>query len=204
MIGDLDRIGLKTKTDKSSVHHNYLHTYEKYFEPIRNKELLVFEIGCGGYHFSNKGGESLYMWREYFVNSRIITIDLYDKSNVWCPANCEIHKCSQDDGKALMNVLNGRQPDIIIDDASHINPLTIKTFEILFPQLKKGGIYVVEDTETSYWSAVATDGTDFKGGTHDMTVMNYFKRKADEINLIDTSDIQTIHFWKGLIFIFKA
>jgi len=35
--------------------------------------------------------------------------------------------------------------DIIIDDASHISPLSIRSFEILFKLLKRGGIYVIED-----------------------------------------------------------
>ena len=40
--------------------------------------------------------------------------------------------------------------DIIIDDGSHINEHVIRTFQYLFPKLKPGGIYVVEDTQTSY------------------------------------------------------
>lgn len=199
----LDQLAIKNGTDKSSHHHNYCVVYEKYFEHLRNTNILLFEVGVGGYKYANRGGESLRMWSAYFPQGRIVSIDLYDKTGIHVPNNCEVHKCSQDDGKGLMNVLNGRTCDIIIDDGSHINPLTITTFEILFSQLKPGGIYVVEDTETSYWSAVATDGTDFKGGTHEGTVMNYFKRKCDEINLIETSDIAAVHFYKGLIIVLK-
>lgn len=199
----LDNLGIKHGTDKSSKHHDYLKVYEKYFGHLRTHNILILEAGVGGYQFANRGGESLRMWCEYFGNGRVISFDLYDKTGIKIPQNAEVYKCPQDDGQSILKLLNERQPDIIIDDASHINPLTIKTFEILFPQLKKGGIYVVEDTETSYWSAVATDGTDFKGGTHDMTVMNYFKRKCDEINLIDSTDIAEVHFSKGLIIILK-
>ena len=199
----LDTIGLRTGTDKSSAHHNYLHTYEKYFAPLRDKNILLFEAGVGGYTFANRGGESLRMWCEYFKNGRVVTIDLYDKTQIVTPNNAEVYKCSQTDGENIIRILNNRQPDIIIDDASHINPVTITTFQIMFPLLKSGGIYVVEDTETSYWSAVATDGTDFKGGDHPNTVMNYFKRKADEVNLIEKTDIEAVHFYKGLIIILK-
>lgn len=199
----LDQLAIKHGTDKSSAHHNYCVVYEKYFEGLRNKSLLLFEAGIGGYTYANRGGESLRMWCEYFQQGRIISIDLYDKTQIYVPKNGEIHKCSQDDAQGLIRVLNGRQPDIIIDDASHINTLTVRTFDILFSQLKPGGIYVVEDTETSYWAAIATDGTDFKGGTHEGTVMNYFKRKCDEINLIENTDIASIHFYKGLIIITK-
>lgn len=200
----LDALALKHGTDKSSNHHNYCVTYDRYFQHFRNQNILLFELGVGGYKYSNRGGESLRMWCEYFINGRIITIDIYDKTEIVIPNNAEVYKCSQDNGADMLRLLNERKPDIIIDDASHINPLTIKSFELLFSQVNSGGVYVVEDTETSYWSAVATDGTDFKGGGgHDMTVMNYFKRKCDEINLIETSDIKTIHFYTGLIFIFK-
>ena len=41
--------------------------------------------------------------------------------------------------------------DLIIDDGSHVNAHVITTFEVLFPLLKTGGLYVVEDTQTSYW-----------------------------------------------------
>ena len=203
MILSLDILAQRNKTNKSSKFHNYCVVYEKYFSPLRDKNILLFEAGVGGYTFNDRGGQSLRMWCDYFKKGRVITIDLYDKSKIQTPNNAEVYKCSQTDGENIIRILNNRQPDIIIDDASHINPLTITTFQIMFPLLKSGGIYVVEDTETSYWSAVATDGTDFKGGTHDNTVMNYFKRKADEVNLIEKTDIEAVHFYKGIIIILK-
>jgi demethylmacrocin O-methyltransferase len=42
-------------------------------------------------------------------------------------------------------------PELIIDDGSHINEHIITTFKHLFPRLKEGGYYVIEDTQTSYW-----------------------------------------------------
>ena len=41
-------------------------------------------------------------------------------------------------------------PDIIIDDGSHLNEHVIESFRLLFPSLAPGGLYVVEDTQTSY------------------------------------------------------
>ena len=37
------------------------------------------------------------------------------------------------------------QLDLVIDDASHLYTETKKSFEILFPLLKAGGLYVIED-----------------------------------------------------------
>lgn len=199
----LDSLAIKHGTDKSSKHHNYCPTYEIYFQALRDRELLLFEVGVGGYKFSNKGGESLMMWREYFPNARIITIDLYNKSNVFCPPNAEIHQCSQTDQAGIENILMGRRLDVVIDDGSHINPLTIDTFDILFPYLKSGGYYIIEDTHTSYWKDIATDGTDFKGGNHEGTLMNHFKKLCDEINLVPEIQIRSIHFYKQMIVILK-
>jgi len=42
---------------------------------------------------------------------------------------------------------------LIIDDGSHINSHIITTSNFLFPFLNKGGVYVVEDLKTSYWSS---------------------------------------------------
>ena len=46
-------------------------------------------------------------------------------------------------------------PDIIIDDGSHIEEHQIFTFGVLFPKLKPGGVYIVEDISSSVKSSAA-------------------------------------------------
>lgn len=47
------------------------------------------------------------------------------------------------------------QFDVIVDDGSHVPWHQLLTFEIMFDTwLKPGGLYIIEDVETSYW-----DGT---------------------------------------------
>ena len=41
--------------------------------------------------------------------------------------------------------------DIVIDDGSHVPEHQIATFKTLWPALRGGGLYAVEDIETSYW-----------------------------------------------------
>ena len=48
--------------------------------------------------------------------------------------------------------LNHEQFDIIVDDGSHVPWHQLFTFEIMFDTwLKPGGLYIIEDVETSYW-----------------------------------------------------
>ena len=60
---------------------------------------------------------------------------------------------SQSDSAFLDNVVaeSGR-PDIIIDDGSHLASDQIGSLLHLWPHLKPGGYYIVEDTHTSYLS----------------------------------------------------
>jgi len=54
----------------------------------------------------------------------------------------------QSDRKALNKIVNrhfGGELDLVVDDASHLLHLTRKSFEILFPKLRAGGHYVIED-----------------------------------------------------------
>jgi hypothetical protein len=52
----------------------------------------------------------------------------------------------------LQNVVNlTGKFDFIIDDGSHRNQDILKSFNFLFPKLNEGWVYIVEDTQTSYW-----------------------------------------------------
>ena len=58
----------------------------------------------------------------------------------------------QSDGIFLQDVATKHGPfDIIIDDGGHKMHQQIASFNALWPRLSDGGLYVVEDTHTSYW-----------------------------------------------------
>lgn len=203
---NLSQLALKHGSDKYG-HHSYTPIYERYFEPIRNQNLTLFELGIGGYHYPNRGGASLKMWYEYFPNALIIGVDIYEKAGL-NNDRTQVFRAGQDNPE-FFNRLTKEvgSPDIIIDDASHINRLTIKSFEILFPLLKSGGIYVVEDCHTSYWEENYGGSTDLLNGK---TTVNYFKDLTDDVNYNHIPgyepklrEIEAIHFWEKMIFILK-
>lgn len=208
-------LALKYKTDKAGGRdgqnaHEYCEAYEFFLKDLRDKQFSMLEIGIGGYEFPDRGGESLRMWREYFPDARIFALDLYEKAFV--VKDVSIYQASQDDqvvAKSLYDDAKGPFA-FIVDDASHINPLTLKTFEIYWPILAPGGIYAIEDVHTSYWSEI------YEGGMSKIeTVINFFRNQIDYLNhphsFIDQvtyehyrlKDIESIHFFKEIIFIRK-
>ena len=94
--------------------------------------------------------------------------------------------------------------DVIVDDGSHVSAHVILSFETLYPSLKPGGIYIVEDIGTSYWPHY--------GGSRDAnagwTMMNYFKRAADWVQRPFAAgepggsilaSLEFVHFWPNFI-----
>jgi hypothetical protein len=156
----LNELGLKHKTDKASDGHNYLHFYERFLSPLRDQDIMLVEAGIGGYDKPDEGGQSLRMWREYFSKATIIGFDKFQKPGINVNG-VYVYQIDQTDEQALVNAFapepdndnNPRQViDVFIDDASHVNPWSIRTFEIMFPLLKPGGIYIWEDIHTSFWA----------------------------------------------------
>ena len=167
----LDALAIKHNTDKSSLNHNYTKHYEKIFGPIRYQDLNIVEIGVWE-------GASLRMWRDYFPNAKIVGVDKHDRGIQ--VEGVDIVICSQDN-PSLSDLLPGRL-DIVIDDASHINALTITTFKNIFPHVKPGGLYIIEDLQTSY-DPVNYDGhLDPDAFKPQITAMQFCKRLADELN----------------------
>ncbi len=59
---------------------------------------------------------------------------------------------SQDDPAFLRSVIDEMgSPDIILDDGSHVSDHQKISFETLWPLLKVGGLYVIEDLHTAYF-----------------------------------------------------
>ncbi|MEE9406676.1 MAG: class I SAM-dependent methyltransferase [Polaribacter sp.] len=207
---NLSKLAVIYNTDKYGTHY-YTPNYQKYFKQFKYKKIKLLEIGVGGYNSPYKGGSSLRMWKRYFPFGRIFSLDIYDKSPQE-EYRIKIYKGSQIDFSFLeKTVADIGEIDLIIDDGSHINNHVITSFEYLFPKLKNGGIYVVEDTQTSYWKDFGGDSEDLKNAD---TLMNFFKKITDSLNHKEyhkkeytpnyyDENVSSIHFYHNMVFIFK-
>lgn len=142
----LDDLGVAFGTDKSSLLHNYLVEYEKFF-PDRENVHWVMEIGVQRgdkkWH-ARHPVPSLKVWKEFFTNAEIIGVDIKDidyheeRMAVWIADQSDF--MDLEEISRLFTDL-----DFIIDDGSHKPDDQIHTFEFLKDSLKSGGIYIIED-----------------------------------------------------------
>ncbi|MEX2739904.1 class I SAM-dependent methyltransferase [Rhizobium mongolense] len=143
----LDEYALEYGTDKASSHHNYTEIYERVFSPVRETTKGLIEIGIGGVNYKGVAGSSLKMWASYFTNAQVVGVDIDPTAEKDYGERISVVIGDQTRKSVLDKALNALPSvDVIIDDGSHINNLTVATFEYLWPRLRPGGIYVIEDT----------------------------------------------------------
>lgn len=125
---------------------HYLDVYERYFSEYRNKPVNILEIGISH-------GGSLQMWRKYFgEQANIFAVDINPECKKFEDEKTKIFIGSQEDENFLEKLLSQLPVlDILVDDGGHTMRQQVLTFNKLFSSVKDGGIYLVEDTHTSYW-----------------------------------------------------
>jgi len=147
---DLSELAARFGSDKWGGRW-YTPHYQRHFEPYRELPVKVLEIGIGGYDAIDAGGESLRMWKHYFRRGLIYGLDIFEKTGVE-ESRLRVVQGDQGDEAFLDSLGRELGPfDIIIDDGSHMSHHVLASFNALFPHVKPGGIYVVEDLGTAYW-----------------------------------------------------
>jgi len=164
----LDRMAIQYKADKSSRYHNYAVKYDKILAPFRESFLSILEIGVAQ-------GQSMRMWADYFTKATIHGADISEASQI-CESysdRIKFHLIDQSNEAQLKNLEQFSPFDLIIDDGNHFWKEQILTFNTLFPYVRKGGIYIVEDTTTSYWEYY---------NNNPISTVEYFKTFVDDIH----------------------
>jgi hypothetical protein len=153
---------------------HYFEIYERHMGRFRNTTCTYLEIGV------QRGG-SLTLMQEYLgPQAKVVGIDI----DPVC-ANTPGHKVyigDQADAGFLGTVAEDVGPlDIVVDDGGHKPDQQLVSFLTLFPRLRFGGVYIVEDLHCSYWagfgeSRFGINFYDFAKGLTDKMAMWYLDR----------------------------
>jgi len=170
----MEILGRKYKSDKIT-HHRYHEIFPHFISKFYDKEGGIIEIGVEQFN-------SIKMWLELFKNSHIYgyDININDAGEKYTIFKGDQSK--EDDLDRFINII--KTPIYFInDDGSHIPEHQVLTFNKLFPILEYGGIYIIEDIETSYWTKgdIYNYPTNY-GYKNPNSVVELFKNIIDCVN----------------------
>jgi len=126
----------------------------------------MFELGLWD------GGSAIF-WHECFKPEKHVGIDIQPKADTPCLQRYRAESgvngtlktfwsTDQTNQKRLVEIVQTEMDgplDLVIDDASHLYRQTKASFEALFPLVRPGGIYIIEDWAWGHWQS-------FQGENH--------------------------------------
>ena len=163
-----------------------------------------------------QNGGSIQMWKDYFGKDvKLIGIDIDERCKQFEDDQVTIEIGSQEDIE-FWNYFKNKYPrvDILLDDGGHSMKQQITTFKCMFPHIQDGGIYMCEDTHTSYWSYPEYKSADEIANKNSKNnYMEFMKTLVDEINAFhamgtvpitdNTLNMGGIHFYDSIVVIEK-
>ena len=129
---------MKYPTDKyqsgmESVYRELLARYT-----TSRDDLSLLEVGV-------LDGGSLLMFQDMLPKAKIYGTDILPRPDI-LPESIVTRVIDQNDSAGMTKLAQEAGGfDIVIDDGSHFAKETRNTFDVLWPFLKEGGVYVVED-----------------------------------------------------------
>jgi hypothetical protein len=120
--------------DKGTL-HTYIEIYEEHMNKKSNIDIL--EIGV-------QKGHSIRMWQDYFDNSNVYGIDI-TLDNVIYDGLQNAYVCDATSENQINSTFGSKKFDYVVDDGSHLIEHQITSFDILWPRIKPGGKYFIED-----------------------------------------------------------
>ena len=134
------------------VRHWLADTYARELESFRGEEGALCEIGVKIWCVEGWAGGSLRAWAEWLPEFKIVGIDIQqpalDKLREYAPM-VETICADQERPHEIFEALAAYASayDVIIDDGSHLPRHQIGCWQALWPLVRSGGLYIIEDLE---------------------------------------------------------
>lgn len=188
----LTDIGRKNFTEKANL--GFLDIYEEHWKPLEYKPITLLEIGV-------YNGNSIKTWTDWFPNALIIGIEKNPQPLVHEMEENRVRFFigDQADTQFLANMcIEFPEFDIIIDDGGHHWDEQQISFTYLWDHVKSGGMYIIEDLQTSddpIWAG--------KDGTYEPTARRLSELTEHVMVDIHRGQIASMHIYPRLCIIKK-
>ncbi len=203
-LNDMEAEFLTGRHKRSFKWLHYFEIYNRHLSKYIGKDITIMEIGI------DKGG-SLQIWKKIFgPKAKIIGIDIEPSCKEIEDEQIEVYIGDQAD-RDFWKRIKTKIPkvDILIDDGGHYMEQQIVTFEEMFPHIKDDGVYLCEDTGTSYDSRKYDSG--YK---KENTFIEYSKNFIDyihawfatgqELQVNEyTRSMHSLHYYFGVLVVEK-
>jgi len=193
---------------------HYIEIYEREFQRFRDGIITPGQSNLRPTRFLEIGvskGGSLEVWKKYFSHgSTIFGIDIDPNCSRISLEGVSIRIGSQTDRAFLLGVVAEMGGiDVVLDDGSHRGEHQTETFELLWPLLNEGGLYIVEDLHTAYWSEFG-DGykksssfIEFSKDLVDAMHYKYTRKRMPHRVEISKDDISRVSFFDSVVVLEK-
>lgn len=164
--------------------------YDTYFknQPEHTQPNNVVEIGMWD------GGSAVF-WNEILKPNKLVGIDIIENGgNEYFQKYLKTTEklkpywaTDQANGKRLREIIKenfDKEPlDIVFDDGSHMYAQTLASFNAIFPFVKNGGIYIIEDWAWSHWKSQEND---LPEGTEPTRLVQEIVQATANVGLIES------------------
>lgn len=143
-------------TDKGSKYpgasrHGYANIYDQpsYLSNLIDDSIRFLEVGVA--LEGTLGGQSLRVWLDYFSKAKLYAFDIVDMSQhpvIKDNSRIEFYRGDQgnrDDFRKMYEHFGNEPFDVILEDGSHQENHQMISLGALFPFVKAGGLYILED-----------------------------------------------------------
>lgn len=183
---------------------HYLDVYHRLLGAAEGRDVRFLEIGVF------KGG-SIPMWKGFWgPNAQLTFVDIDEACRRFAEDRVTVEIGDQEDRDFMAGLGERHGPfNVIVDDGGHMMSQQIASFEALWPYLADGGVYIIEDTHTSYWPG-------FGGGFRaEGSLMEYAKGLIDRMHSWYTDqddifpldpiarDLSSVHIFDSMVVIEK-
>jgi hypothetical protein len=145
LVSELDRLGLRYDSDRSSLYRDLLRRYEPFLTAFRDDPFDLLQVGVGD-------GASLRIWADYFPNARLIGLEARRLAVRDLPERCSLVLGRQSDLGVLQQLIRDYRFQVVVDAGAGSPRDQVSAFAALFPALQPGGVYICEGPDFAFFA----------------------------------------------------